>query len=375
MIYRETLEAHPWEPEVNPEYKYLEKERQWLLIKGNDGQKMAFLHCYLACQSFTSNDFIKWNEDLCQLISKEAVSLKSTGHIILAMGDFNTHVGLIPGLEGNNPGTNRNEPIFMSFLKEVNLLIINTLPICKEVFTWFRGDRKSLLDYGLIDGDNVGYVSSFTIDEKARHACGSDHALLECKLLFGTTPRINWNYQDVLHYKFNDNTDFTNYKSELEDTISEHSLEEFSDMSTSEMLDHLVKSINNTARKVFGISIKKKGKGRKLPRDLIAKIKEKERVSQSLHEAYSAQDPVEIDRLKDEFMEIKGKVNEQLCEGRLRKRNKLRANLLNNDPNRKKFWRFIKTQIKKAGNIPALENKVRDRHNNSNFVLKSIERG
>ena len=74
-------------------------------------------------------------------------------------------------------------------------------------------------------------------------------------------------------------------------------------------------------------------------------------------------------------MEIKRKVNEQLCEGRLRKRNKLRANLLNNDPNRKKFWRFIKTQIKKAGNIPALENKVRDRHNNSKFVLKSIERG
>ena len=47
------------------------------------------------------------------------------------MGDFNTRVGELPGLEGNTKNANNNFPKFMSFIQQVNMTIINTLPITK----------------------------------------------------------------------------------------------------------------------------------------------------------------------------------------------------------------------------------------------------
>ena len=44
-------------------------------------------------------------------------------------------------------------------------------------------------------------------------------------------------------------------------------------------------------------------------------------------------------------------------EVKLGQRQKLRNKLLSADPTRKKFWRFLKSQLKAAGNITALKNK------------------
>ena len=53
-----------------------------------------------------------------------------------------------------------------------------------------RPGTKSLLDYGLIDGEHINTVTSFVIDEDSRFDAGSDHALLECTLLFGDRPKV-----------------------------------------------------------------------------------------------------------------------------------------------------------------------------------------
>ena len=50
------------------------------------------------------------------------------------MGDFNTRVGNIPGLEDNTLDTNQNTPMFLA---EVNMVIVNSLPISKGLFTRF----------------------------------------------------------------------------------------------------------------------------------------------------------------------------------------------------------------------------------------------
>ena len=49
------------------------------------------------------------------------------------MRDFNTRVGELPGLEGNTKDTNNNYPMFMTFIQQVNMTIINTLPITKGI--------------------------------------------------------------------------------------------------------------------------------------------------------------------------------------------------------------------------------------------------
>ena len=82
------------------------------------------------------------------------------------MGDFNTRVGEIPRLEGNTPDTNKNLPMFMNLVSQVNMTIINTLPISKGLFTRFMDNSgnkgtMSLLNYGLVDNDNVSNVTSF----------------------------------------------------------------------------------------------------------------------------------------------------------------------------------------------------------------------
>ena len=149
----------------------------------------------MACQTTRNDNFLKWNEDLFWLVTQEAIKLRKLGFIVLALGDFNSRVGLLPGLEGNTPDTNLNAPMFLNFICEVNMVIINTLPISRGLFTRFMDSSnlpgtRSLLDYGAINSDHVDTVTTFLIDEDARHACGSDHALLECDLEFSSRPNI-----------------------------------------------------------------------------------------------------------------------------------------------------------------------------------------
>jgi hypothetical protein len=50
---------------------------------------------------------------------------------------------------------------------------------------------KSLLDSGLVDTDHVNTVTAFVIDTEARYGCGSDHALLIAKIIFGQKHSVN----------------------------------------------------------------------------------------------------------------------------------------------------------------------------------------
>ena len=127
MLYRDSLTTHQYLPDIPTTLEHIRNERQWLLV--NSGKdKIAFLHTYIACQNNRDDSFLSWNEDLFFLLTQEATRLKQQGFTILAMGDFNSRVGAIAGLENNTPDHNQNTPLFFNFLNEVNLLIINTLP-------------------------------------------------------------------------------------------------------------------------------------------------------------------------------------------------------------------------------------------------------
>ena len=111
----------------------------------------------------------------------------------------------------------------------------------------------SLLDYGLIDAGNVSNITSFVIDEQARYACGSDHALLECELQYSAKRVIKWKFSEIIKYNFKESTNFAKYKEALNDNIKNISLTKFSSLSTSERLPHLTNTIKDTALQVFGL--------------------------------------------------------------------------------------------------------------------------
>ena len=282
-MYKEDMTAHQWTPPVPPHLQHINNERQWLLL----GRKVAFLHIYVACQTSRNNDFIEWNEHLFELVTQEAISLRRQGMCCLAMGDFNTRLRAISGLEGNLVGRNRNTPMFLSFVEQVNLTIMNTLPLAKGLFTRFvdsgpSAGSKSLLDYGLIDSDHVNTVTSFIIDEEARFGCGSDHALLECCIELGASPSVHWAYSEAVHYNINTSTDFTKYKDSLDVAMSSIPLHIFSKLSVQDMLPHISENVNKSARDNIGIKVKKTRRGRKLPPQVVKTIRSKNILSKQL---------------------------------------------------------------------------------------------
>ena len=359
ILYKDTLTAHQWSPAVPDTLDYVKNERQWLLLNSQSGKKCAFLHCYIACQNFASDSFIQWNEDLFHLLTTEAINLRRQGFMVICLGDFNTRVGQIEGLEENTPDTNRNEPMFTGFVSEVNLFIMNTLPMSKGLFTRFMGGSgvpgtASLLDYGLIDSDHVNNVRSFTIDEQARFDCGSDHALLECDIVMDSSPHINWSYHDVLHYNFTENSDFTEYQKTLDSNITTIPLCKFEGLGTSEMLTHVTESFNSSAKKTFGLKMKKQKKGISLPKEIVGQIQAKNHLARSLHNAAFLQTSEEINQLQLKLDTLKQQIKDKISDFKLRKRQHQRSKLLKADPSRKRFWKFLKSQIKSAGQISAV---------------------
>ena len=358
MLYRDGLIAHEWMPPVPPNLQYVMNERQWLLVD-NMKEKCAFLHIYIACQNTRNSGFLQWNEDLFHLVTQEAIKLRKQGFIILSMGDFNTRVGTIPGMEGNTPDTNQNTPMFINFTKAVNLTIINTLPITKGLFTRFmdnsgRAGTQAVLDYGLINEEQANTVTSFVIDKEARFDCGSDHALLECIIEFGSSAKIKWSFQEMIQYHLHDNSDYKEYQANLDLEASLIPLNTFSDLPADQMLPHITDSITKSAKKTFGLKVKSKKRGRKLPRSIIAQIKTKNALARSLHHADSRSYPHETDKMMLDLEKMKNDIKNYFSNFKLKRRYRLRANLLNEDPSRKKFWRFLKNQIKSAGSITAV---------------------
>ena len=163
--------------------KYIEKERQWLLLEGSN-EKIAFLNVYIACQSKKTDAYLKWNEDLFSLITDETQVLKDQGFSILALGDFNTRVGQIPGMDDNTPDVNKNYHMFHNFLKSTDLVIMNALPVSQGLFTRFadasnQPGTRSVLDYGLRDSNSLHTISSLKVDSDTRFDVSRDHTLLK----------------------------------------------------------------------------------------------------------------------------------------------------------------------------------------------------
>ena len=219
---------------------------------------------------------------------------------------------------------------------------------------------KSLLDYGLVDGNHSDTVTSFIIDEHARHACGSDHALLECIIQSNLRTSITWSSQDALQYNIAGTTDFSMFKKILDHLSSVIRLENFSSLSSDLMLPHISETMSQSAMKSFGLKVKHKRKrNNQLPRSIITLIRTKNTMFREYRSAVISSTPDVTEKLLKEYNAMKTIVKESIADVKLARRHKLRSKLhkLLIQP-MKKFWIFLRSQISSAGNISAIYNKT-----------------
>ena len=210
--------------------------------------------------------------------------------------------------------------------------------------------QPSLLDYGVVDNEHVNIVTSFAIDAQARFRCGSDHALLQADISLSGVPRIQWTYHDAIHYNFRENSCFKKYQLHLDEQLSKNDLKDFKGKSTEDMLQVITSSITSSAMSSFGIRVKKRKKGFKLPKPIVETIREKDQLQDQLN---SVNCPDRLG-LETSLNQKKEKIKESIKDYKFNKRTRLRSQLLLADPNRKRFWRLLKYQIKTAGSITAL---------------------
>ena len=191
------------------------------------------------------------------MLIDEAISLRSRGFAVVALGDFNAKVGQIPGLEENKPNLNTNSPLFLNFVKSLNLTILNTLPISQGLFSHFVEREntpysESLLDYGLSDSSMSPFITSFIVDSDARIDCGTDHALLlatiECNSSHTTShPRVS----EVFSYKLPTDQNYGTFNQAFRSNPTLPDLESFSQLDTTEMAKVLTKVITDSCCKCF----------------------------------------------------------------------------------------------------------------------------
>ena len=95
-------------------------------------------------------------------IKEQIKEAKAKKQEVLIVGDFNCKVGDI--VPGNTEEITKGGRLLMELVKSQNLKILNTSKKCTGLWTWVKGEKKSVLDYMIIEAENEDLVREMWID-------------------------------------------------------------------------------------------------------------------------------------------------------------------------------------------------------------------
>ena len=124
------------------------------------------LRMILVYMSVTNYD---GNNQLIQYVQEHIENTKN--YIIL--GDFNGHTGFL-----GPHSMNKNGDMMLDLIDRNNLILLNGHPECKGEITWQQRERKSTIDYLIIDTELHQRFEKMTIDEQKEEFDLSDHNML-----------------------------------------------------------------------------------------------------------------------------------------------------------------------------------------------------
>ena len=115
------------------------------------------------------------------VLQSEAATLPAQGYCVVFLGDFNSHIGSVPGrgVPGNHDNVNLNGERFLHFLEDGSFRHVNGVEhLTTGRWTRQRGGSKSILDYAVVSSEHLYTVQSLFIVEAGLLGWGSDHNFL-----------------------------------------------------------------------------------------------------------------------------------------------------------------------------------------------------
>ena len=182
------LKINQYKPKfIHPDLLSVNTERIWITVE-SEKNKTSICFLYLGCQ-YDDDRYAEHNSKIYQLVMSEQIDLRRKGHRVLICGDFNGHVGNLPGLQvKNNHPVNANGSRMLDFVANSSFEIVNSMcravgscdshecvPVCNGTWTWQRGDRCSIIDYALISSEHSYCIESMHIDDRGDYGGDSDH--------------------------------------------------------------------------------------------------------------------------------------------------------------------------------------------------------
>ena len=173
-----------YDPDLpDPALAFVRKERAWKTVETGNG-KTAVCAVYAGFQSPDDMN-AAWNDTLYSVLRMEVASLRKEGFRVVLLGDFNGHVGNVPGVgvPGNKPDINRNGRRFLDFLADSSCVHVNGCQnLTDGLWTRQRSGNSSVIDYGVVAKEHLYSVVSMFIDEQGLYGGGSDHNWIFLKL-------------------------------------------------------------------------------------------------------------------------------------------------------------------------------------------------
>ena len=89
---------------------------------------------------------------------------KKKGEKLIITGDLNCKVGNL--IDGNRKDVTKSGPLLKAMISKHKLKILNSAPQCEGKWTRIEGEQKSILDYVIVNENEVGKLKWMKIDEE-----------------------------------------------------------------------------------------------------------------------------------------------------------------------------------------------------------------
>ena len=137
-----------------------EYEATWIIFTNKNNINIRIGNIYAPQESRTKKTIIK---KMYKNIKKHIEESKGNKEKIFITGDFNAKIGKC--IKGNTSEVSKSGRLLLRLVKNEEMEILNRQEACEGKWTRIQGNKKSILDYVIVNKGDGSYVNKMVIDE------------------------------------------------------------------------------------------------------------------------------------------------------------------------------------------------------------------